>query len=138
MVSGWCFLYGIFLYEKNHIELEDLHSARVKMRKNDSQGVVQHAEQRINICRGVRNRDHRHALILFAPPDTDVIVRLEHIGKNNRVFAKDGFVASEKVDLVSRWAGGLEDDVPVQEPEVGMFDNLGDDFDLEVSIHVCW
>ena len=47
-------------------------------------------------------------------------------------------MASEKVDLVSRWAGGLEDDVPVQEPEVGMFDNLGDDFDLEVSIHVCW
>ena len=55
MVSGWCFLYGIFLYEKNHIELEDHRSARAKMRKSDSQGVIQHAEQRINICGGVRN-----------------------------------------------------------------------------------
>ena len=138
MVSGWCFLYGIFLYEKNHIELEDLRSAHNKTRKNDSQRVIQHVKQRVNICRGVRNRDHRHALILFAPPDTDVIVGLEHIRKNDRVFGKDGFVASEKVDFVFRWTGGLEDDIPVQEPEVGMFDNLGDDFNFEVSVHVCW
>ena len=58
MVSGWCFLYGIFLYEKNHIELEDLrsvHNPMVKMRESDSQWVVQHVKQRVNVCRGVRN-----------------------------------------------------------------------------------
>ena len=86
IVSGWCFLYGIFLYENNHIELEDLRSVRnttVWTRESDSQRVIQHAKQRVNICRGVRNRDHRHALILFAPPDTDVAPRFEHVRKND-------------------------------------------------------
>ena len=42
------------------------------------------------------------------------------------------------MDLVFRGAGGLEDDVPVLEPEVGMLDDLWDDLDFELSIHVDW
>ena len=97
MVSGWCFLYGIFLYEKNHIELEDLRPLydQVVTTRSDSQRVIQHVKQCVNICRGIRDRDHRHALILFASPDADVTPRLEHVRKNGRVFAKDRFVAFE-------------------------------------------
>ena len=46
-------------------------------------------------------------------------------------------MASEQVDLVSRGAGGLEDNIPVRKPEVGMLDDLRDDFGFEFSIHVC-
>ena len=84
--------------KKNHIELEDLrslHNQTVMVRKSDSQRVIQHVKQCVNICRGIRNRDHRYALILFAPPDTDITVQFEKVRKNGRVFGKDGFVTSE-------------------------------------------
>ena len=137
MVSGRCFLYGILLHERNHIELEDLgspHKLIVTVRTGDSQRIVQHVKQCVNICPSIRNRDHRHVFILFAPPDTDVILQLESFCKDNRVFGKDGFVASEQVEFVFGGAGGLEDDVPVREPN-RVFDDFWDD--LEVSIHVC-
>lgn len=101
---------------KKHIKLEYFHLPRKPMSvttKGDSQRIIQHVKQCVNICRGIRDRDHRYALILFTPPDTNIAVHPKHILKNGRVFGKHRFVASEQVDLVFGWAGGLEDDVSV-------------------------
>lgn len=95
-VSGWCLWYGIFLCEKNRVRGSSGDAQpRGRGKQSDSQRVIQHVKQCVNICRCIRNRYHRHAVILFTPPDTNETLHLEHFCENGRVFGEHGFVASE-------------------------------------------